>query len=166
MIDASEMSILLGQEPCVSQELAIRDIEPGDETVWRELWAAYLEFYEAALPESTTAVTWQRLFDPVVPFGAILAQRDGVVIGFANFVLHPFPWSERPACLLHDLFVRPDARGGGTGRALIQHLIARGARERWDRVYWLTKEDNAEARRLYDTFAPADGFIRYKVSLP
>lgn len=147
----------------MSEAIAIRDIEPGDEAVWRALWAGYLEFYEATLPEATTATTWRRLFDPDVPFGAILASRDGVVVGFANFVLHPFPWSENPACLLHDLFVRPDVRGGGAGRALIQHLIDRGAREGWDRVYWVTKEDNASARRLYDTFGPADGFIRYKV---
>ena len=33
----------------------------------------------------------------------------------------------------------------------------------WSRVYWVTKEDNARARRLYDRFAPADGFIRYSV---
>ncbi len=149
----------------MSQGVRIRDIEPGDEAVWRELWAGYLAFYGASLPESTTASTWSRLFDPDVPFGAILASRDGEVIGFANFVLHPFPWSEKPACLLHDLFVRPDVRGGGTGRALIQHLIDRGKHDGWDRVYWLTKGDNATARRLYDTFSPADGFIRYKVAL-
>ncbi len=150
----------------MTQVVEIRDITPGDEAVWRELWAAYLAFYEADLPESTTAATWRRLLDPEVPFGAIVAVRDGQVIGFANFVLHPFPWSERPACLLHDLFVRPSVRGGGAGRTLIQHLIDRGARERWARVYWLTKEGNAPARRLYDTFAPADGFIRYKVPMP
>jgi len=147
----------------VNQDVEIRDIQPADEVVWRELWAAYLRFYEATLPNATTEMTWERLVDPEFRFGAIVAVRDGRVIGFANFVLHPFPWSEKPACLLHDLFVRPDARGGGTGHALIQHLIDRGAREGWDRVYWLTKEDNATARRLYDTFAPADGFIRYKV---
>lgn len=149
----------------MSQGITIRDVEPGDEVVWRELWAGYLEFYEATLPEATTATTWRRFFDPDVPFGSILASRDDAVVGFANFVLHPFPWSENPACLLHDLFVRPDIRGGGAGRALIQHLIDRGAREGWDRVYWVTKEDNASARRLYDTFGPADGFIRYKVPI-
>lgn len=150
----------------MSQGDEIRDIQQTDEAVWRELWEGYLEFYESSLPESTTASTWSRLLNPEVPFGAILAIRNGQVIGFANFVLHPFPWSEKPACLLHDLFVRRDVRGGGAGRALIQHLIDRGKVEGWDRVYWLTKEDNATARGLYDTFSPADGFIRYKVALP
>ena len=150
----------------MSQEVAIRDIEPADEVVWRELWSAYLDFYETVLEEATTASTWTRLLDPEFPFGAIVAVHEGEVIGFANYVLHPFPWSEKPACLLHDLFVRPEVRGGGAGRALIQHLIDRGASERWARVYWLTKEENTTARRLYDSFAPADGFIRYKVLMP
>lgn len=146
-------------------DIRIREIEARDEVVWRELWAGYLTFYEATLPDATTDATWVRIVDPDVPFLTTVAERDGEVIGFANAVLHPFSWSEHPACLLHDLFVRPDARGSGTGRALIHDLIERGKAAGWDRIYWLTKEDNATARRLYDTFAPADGFIRYKVVL-
>ncbi len=145
----------------MSGGVRIRPVEAGDEAIWRELWAGYLEFYEASLPDSTTDATWARILDPEAPFLATVAEREGEVTGFANAVLHPFTWSEQPACLLHDLFVRPDARGGGIGRALIE----RGKAEGWSRIYWLTKEDNAAARRLYDTFAPADGFIRYKVVL-
>jgi GNAT superfamily N-acetyltransferase len=143
----------------------IRDVRPEDEAAWRELWAGYLDFYEATLPAGVTDATWERIISTDATFLAIVAEVDGEVIGFANLVLHDFTWSDRPAGLLHDLYVRPDVRGSGAGRALIQHLIARGKREGWNRVYWLTKEDNATARRLYDTFAPADGFIRYRVGL-
>jgi GNAT superfamily N-acetyltransferase len=143
----------------------IRDVRPEDEATWRELWAAYLEFYEATLPDTVTDVTWARIMADDDRFQAVVAESGGKVIGFANVVLHDFTWSDQPAGLLHDLFVKPDVRGGGAGRALIQHVIDRGRREGWNRVYWLTKEDNATARRLYDTFAPADGFIRYRVAL-
>lgn len=146
-------------------DVRIRDIQARDEATWRELWASYLSFYEASLPGTTTDATWARMLDPDVPFLTTVAERDSEVIGFANAVLHPFTWSERSACLLHDLFVRPDIRGLGVGRALIDDLVERGRAEGWDRIYWLTKADNATARRLYDTFAPADGFIRYKVVL-
>jgi len=150
---------------CMDGEIRIREIEACDEAVWRELWADYLTFYGASLPSATTDATWVRILDPGVPFLATVAESDGEVVGFANSVIHPFTWSERPACLLHDLFVRPDRRGGGAGRELIQDLIDRGKIVGWERIYWLTREDNATARRLYDTFAPADGFIRYKVVL-
>lgn len=143
----------------------VREIRPGDEAVWRELWAAYLAFYKTALPSSVTDATWARIVSADDTFQAIVAENDGEVIGFANLVLHDFTWSDRPAGLLHDLFVRPKVRGGGAGRAMIQHVIDQGKREGWNRVYWMTKEDNAVARRLYDTFAPADGFVRYRVGL-
>ena len=37
--------------------------------------------------------------------------------------------------------------------------------EGWARLYWMTKEDNVQARRLYDRFAQADGFVRYVIPL-
>jgi len=143
----------------------VREIQSADESVWRELWAAYLAFYETALPSSVTDATWARIVLDDDTFQAIVAEIDGNVIGFANVVLHDFTWSDRPAGLLHDLFVRPEVRGSGAGRALIQNVIDQGKREGWNRVYWMTKEDNDVARRLYDTFAPADGFVRYRVGL-
>jgi GNAT superfamily N-acetyltransferase len=149
----------------VSDAVTIREITPEDEAAWRELWAGYLAFYETSLPDAVTDATWQRIIGDDPTFQAIVAERDGEVIGFANTVLHDFTWSDRPAGLLHDLFVRPEVRGGGVGRALIDHVIAQGRREGWSRVYWLTKEDNVTARRLYDTYAPADGFVRYRVAL-
>jgi len=149
----------------VTTGVTVREVVPEDEAAWRELWAEYLAFYEATLPEAVTELTWARILAPDPAFQAVVAETDGAVVGFANVVLHDFTWSDRPAGLLHDLYVRPEIRGTGVGRALIQHVIDQGRREGWNRVYWLTKEDNAVARRLYDTFEPADGFVRYRIGL-
>lgn len=145
----------------------IRPVTPADEMSWRELWAAYLAFYEAALPQATTDSAWDRIVGADTAVGGIVAEdiATETILGIANYVLHPFTWSEHPACLLHDLYVTPEARGRGTGRALIQHLIDRARKDGWARVYWVTREDNATARTLYDRFAPADGFIRYTVKI-
>jgi GNAT superfamily N-acetyltransferase len=94
-----------------------------------------------------------------------VAVEGDHVVGFAIYVLHPFTWSERQICYLEDLFVAPETRGRGTGRLLIEHLIDLAATEGWGRVYWMTRADNETARRLYDRFAPADGFIRYTICL-
>jgi GNAT superfamily N-acetyltransferase len=80
-------------------------------------------------------------------------------------VLHPFTWSEGPTCHLEDLFVRPDARCRGVGRALIQHVIDLAKAEGWARVYWMTEAGNERARTLYDRFCKTDGFVRYTISL-
>ena len=45
-------------------------------------------------------------------------------------------------------------RGCGAGRALIEALVARARRERWYRVYWMTKAGNQTARKLYDRITP------------
>ncbi|MBA3380143.1 MAG: GNAT family N-acetyltransferase [Chloroflexia bacterium] len=146
-------------------DVTVRRIRPEDEMAWRELWAGYLAFYETTLPDVVTDTTWARIISTDETFQAIVAELEGAVIGFANVVLHDFTWSDRPAGLLHDLFVPPEIRGSGAGRALIRHVIDQGKREGWNRVYWMTKEDNDVARRLYDTFVPADGFVRYRVGL-
>lgn len=145
-------------------DVRIRDVTPEDETRWRELWQGYCDFYETTMPAEVTNATWARILDPDTPsFGAIVAERDGAVVGFANYVLHPYTWATGDQCLLHDLYVDPDVRGGGVGEALIRFLQRRGAQRGWTRIYWLTQESNARARRLYDRFAPASGFIRYTI---
>jgi hypothetical protein len=39
----------------------IRDTTISDETAWRCLWAHYVKFYEANVPEEVTAATWRRM---------------------------------------------------------------------------------------------------------
>jgi ribosomal protein S18 acetylase RimI-like enzyme len=91
--------------------------------------------------------------------------RSGATVGLANYVLHPYTWGPAQVCYLEDLYVAPEARGAGVGRRLIEHLVEEGRQRGWARVYWHTREDNADARRLYDRFGPADGFVRYTVPL-
>ncbi len=136
-----------------------------DEAVWRRLWADYIRFYEASVPEEVTCATWSRILDPASPVFALLAERAGQGTGFAVCVLHECTWRTAPVCYLEDLFVDPQARGGGTGHALISHLISMGKSRGWSRLYWHTRRDNAAARRLYDRFLSADDFVRYRLEL-
>jgi GNAT superfamily N-acetyltransferase len=117
------------------------------------------------VPEQTTTSTWRRILDPDSPINALIADADDERVGFANYILHEFTWSDRPTCLLEDLFVSPDARGLGIGARLIEALVEHGRAEGWARVYWHTRGENTTARRLYDRFCPADGFIRYTIPL-
>jgi GNAT superfamily N-acetyltransferase len=113
----------------------IRPVEAGDESVWRRLWVGYCDFYRTTVPEDITAATWQRILDPTSQIGGVVAVVEGEVVGMASYVLHPFTWSDRPTCLLEDLYVTPSARGRGVGARLIEHLVERGRVEGWARVY-------------------------------
>ena len=146
--------------------ILIRPIDAGDSAAWTEMWAAYLVFYKVSSSEEVTAATWARIIDPSGPVEALLAtDAHGGALGFANYLLHPYTWSDKPTCYLEDLYVRPEARGRGVGWALIERLVALGREQGWGRLYWTTQQDNATARRLYDRFGPADDVVRYTIAL-
>ena len=147
------------------QPALLRYPTPADETAWRELWSQYNAFYDVSIPEAVTARTWQRILDPASAiFGRLAAVDDGV-IGFSISVLHDSTWTIAPVCYLEDLFVAPKCRGRGIGRLLIQDLVERAALNGWSRLYWHTRAGNP-ARRLYDEFATADDFVRYRRPFP
>ena len=68
-------------------------------------------------------------------------------------------------CYLQDLFTRPESRGQGVGRALIEAVSAQAKKAGSQRVYWMTHESNAQARTLYDKIADRSGFIQYRKAL-
>ena len=145
--------------------IIIRDPIAADEMAWRELWSGYNAFYEASIPEAVTAHTWQRLLDPASSMFGRLAITDGEVAGFSLCIVHDSSWAIGSYCYLEDLFVAPEFRGRGCGRALIQDLVDRANANGWSRLYWHTRVNNP-ARRLYDEFNRADDFVRYRLAFP
>lgn len=147
------------------ESISVRAAAHEDESRWRELWVGYNAFYEENVPESITQSTWRRILNPAVPVLGRVAELDGRVVGFSNSVLHESTWAAAPICYLEDLFVDPGVRGHGLGRLLLQDLVVLARQNGWPKLYWHTRGNNVTARRLYDTFSPADGFVRYVVSL-
>ena len=143
--------------------LVIRSALPSDEPAWRLLWRGYCTCYSADVSDEVTARTWKRILDPDSAVMCLVAEVDGHVYGFANCVVHEATWETQPICYLEDLFVTPAARGRGIGKALIEWLRNAMRDEGWARLYWMTRADNAAARRLYDGFAQADDFVRYVI---
>jgi len=141
----------------------IRSALPTDEASWRTLWRGYCDYYGEHVSEAVTDRTWKRILDPDSDIMCIVAEVDGQVYGFANCVVHENTWETQPVCLLEDLFVLPSARMHGIARALIEWLRNAMRAEGWARLYWMTREDNESARKLYDQFARADGFVRYVI---
>ena len=144
--------------------IEITRLHPEDRPRWTELWRAYLAFYDTVLPAEQYDDTWARLLHDTAVHG-LAARRDGEIIGITHFLFHAHCWATAPACYLQDLYVDRAARGTGAGRALIE-AVAERARERAAyRMYWLTQDNNATARRLYDSVAKHSGFIRYEYKL-
>ena len=153
----------------VNSEILIRPIASSDYEPWRPLWDGYNAFYgrsgATALPEEITRTTWSRFFDENEPVHALVAERDGQLVGIAHYLLHRSMIAIEPTCYMQDLFTSPGARGQGVGRKLIEAVCERARAAGSGRVYWHTHESNATAMRLYDTVAEKSGFVVYRVNL-
>lgn len=142
--------------------IEIRALTAGDFAHWEPLWRGYLAFYKTSVPDSTTSLTFSRLTGGEEPMGGFLAWSGGQAVGMVNWITHRSCWTPGDYCYLQDLFAAPSARGRGVGRLLIEAVYEKAANLGCSRVHWLTQEDNAEARRLYDRIAERSGFIQYR----
>lgn len=142
--------------------LTIRPLAPADHAEWRRLWTGYLEFYNTSVSEAVYAVTFARLIDPARPQqNALVAEQDGRLVGLVHYIYHAHNWRIEEVCYLQDLYVDPDTRGTGAGRALIEAVYAAADANGTPAVYWLTQDFNTQARQLYDRIAKVSPFIRY-----
>ena len=142
--------------------LEIRTFRESDREQWDKLWRGYLEFYETELSDEVNNETWRRLLDPAEPILGFCADDGGKLLGIVHYLFHPVTWAVGPRCYLEDLFTAAEARGRGVGRALIEAVYEAADAQGADQVYWLTRETNATARRLYDQVATATNFMKYR----
>lgn len=149
--------------------LIIRPVARADFAQWSPLWDGYNAFYKrvgpTALAPEVTQATWARFFDAYEPMHALVAERDGALLGLAHYIFHRNTTMLQPTCYLQDLFASEAARGQGVGRALIEGVYAAAREAGLSRVYWHTHESNATARRLYDQVAAMPGVILYRKEL-
>ncbi|HXV01474.1 MAG TPA: GNAT family N-acetyltransferase, partial [Caulobacteraceae bacterium] len=73
-------------------QLVIRPVVAEDRSAWAPLWDGYNAFYgrsgPTALDPAITEVTWSRFFDPDESVHALVAERDGELIGLTHYLFH------------------------------------------------------------------------------
>jgi GNAT superfamily N-acetyltransferase len=84
-------------------------------------------------------------------FRTLLAEVDGVPVGFAFFFLAYSTWRGQPTLYLEDLFVRPSARGNGVGRGLMRALAAEALRLGCGRFIWQVLDWNTPSIHFYES---------------
>ena len=145
--------------------VTIRPVGDADRGRWEEMFQAYAEFYKTSVPEGGFDAVWSWIFDVNEDFWCDLAvDGDGRIVGFTQYQLMHRSLSGGKVCYLSDLYVEPGTRGGGIGRALIDHVIDVARAKGLSNVRWLTQEFNYAGRRLYDSYVSKSDFILY--SLP
>jgi GNAT superfamily N-acetyltransferase len=147
----------------LSNSLIVRSVVPEDFAQWQPLWQGYNRFYgRDALPAGITHMTWPRFFDAYEPVHAVVAEKDGQLLGLAHFLFHRSTVQIEPTCYLQDLFTNEAARRQGVGRALIEAVYERARLAGCPRVYWQTHENNVTAMKLYGKVADRSGFVVYR----
>ncbi|MFS8044133.1 N-acetyltransferase family protein [Rhizobium sp. BR 314] len=150
----------------MTDNFLVRPLKRQDYEQWLFLWEGYNRFYgrfdATALPTAITQMTWERFFDAYEPVHALVAEKDGQLLGLTHYLFHRSTTAIEPSCYLQDLFTSEAARGLGIGSALIEAVYAQARQAGSPRVYWQTHETNATAMRVYDKMAERSGFVVYR----
>jgi GNAT superfamily N-acetyltransferase len=95
------------------------------------------------------AVLGQKLFGPRPYAEVIIGEIDGTPQGFALFFHNFSTFEGKPGIYLEDLFVKPEARGSGLGKALLSHLAALAVERDCARLEWSVLDWNEPAIGFY-----------------
>ena len=130
------------------------------------LIAAYQRFYQATPNEARNRAHFSQFLNDHARGIQFLALDDaGAALGFATLYIALGSVTPGAYCLMNDLFVVPEARGQGVGRALIRHCLAYARSRGFGAIEWQTALDNATAQRLYDSLPTArSGWYTYTLA--
>jgi len=147
-------------------EHVIRTAAPSDVPVIRQL-VQELAVYEREpdAVEATEADLRAALFGPDPVASCPVAELGGQVVGFALWYRTFSTWTGRPGLWLEDLFVRPEARGGGLGKALLAVLAQVCVEQGWTRFEWWVLDWNEPAQGFYRSLGarPEDDWTVWRV---
>jgi len=89
-------------------------------------------------------------FGPDPKFKVLIAEWDGAPAGFALYCLHYSTWLGRAGIFLEDLFVKPEFRGNGIGKALMAEVAALASASQYYGVKWEVLDWNQPAIDFYE----------------
>jgi GNAT superfamily N-acetyltransferase len=97
---------------------------------------------------------------------ALIASLDDEPVGFALFFPNFSTFLGKPGLYLEDLYVRPEARGAGLGRMLLEHLAALAVDRGWGRMEWSVLDWNQPAIEFYKKMGatPMDEWTTFRVT--
>ncbi len=147
----------------------IRRAEPGDVPALVGLVYDLAE-YEKARHECTLTAEQLHtaLFGPDPAVFAHVALVDGTVAGCAVWFLNFSTWDGVHGIYLEDLYVTPEARGTGLGRALLAALAHEAHSHGYSRVSWSVLTWNTPSIGFYESLGAQvqDDWVGYRLSGP
>ena len=96
----------------------------------------------------------------------LICEVDGKAVGFAVYFFNFSTWQGQHGLYLEDLYVTPDARGHGAGKALLQRLAQIALDKHCGRFEWSCLDWNEPSLKFYDSLGalPQTEWIRYRMT--
>jgi GNAT superfamily N-acetyltransferase len=130
--------------------ISIRPAGPADLPLVAELIRALADYEKLAHEvRFDTAVLGEKLFGARPYAEVVIGEVDGTAQGFALFFHNFSTFEGKPGIYLEDLFVRPEARGSGLGKALLSHLAHLAVLRDCARLEWSVLDWNEPAIGFY-----------------
>ena len=106
-----------------------------------------------------------RLFDPETTTDAVICLSEGKPAGFAVYFLSFSTWLGRDGLFLEDLYVSPEHRGKGLGKALLKHLAKIAVKRNCGRFEWNVLDWNEPAINFYESLGarPQSEWVGYRL---
>lgn len=145
----------------------IRDAVPSDVDVIHTMVCELAEYEREPNAVTATSVDFHRaLFDDSPAAHCFIAEYDGKVAGFALWFRSFSTWQGKPGIYLEDLYVRPQFRGHGLGKALLQRLALETVRRGYGRLEWSVLDWNEPAIGFYTSLGAQamDEWTKYRLS--
>lgn len=144
----------------------IRSAEPGDAPAILRLIKALAE-YEKLLDQvvNDEALVREAFFAPKPKSFCDIAEVAGEVVGYAIWFYSYSTFTGRHGIYLEDLYVVPEDRGAGIGRAFLKNLAERCVREKLTRFEWSVLDWNEPSIGFYRSLGavPVEGWTRYRL---
>ena len=136
----------------MAADFEIRAAQRGDAGEIARLIRALAE-YEKLSDQAvgTPAMIEAELFGPRPAAEAFVALRGGRAVGFALFFTTFSTFLCKPGLYLEDLFVEPEHRGAGIGKALLRRLAALAVERSCGRFEWRVLDWNTPSIRFYES---------------
>ena len=132
-------------------EVIIREATAADaETVFSLIQAIAEHHGQLHLVRTNPAKLLAAGFEGDSKFSALLAELDGVTVGFVSYAINYSIWLGCDYMHIDDVYVDADTRGKGVGEALMYAAKQRCGELGLSRMKWEVQTDNLGARRFYD----------------
>lgn len=146
---------------------AVREARSSDVERIREL-IIELADYERSIDavKVTTEQLQSALFAAHPTVNALVAEAESEVVGFALYFLNFSTWEGVPGIYLEDLFVRPEHRGSGLGKALLKGLAELAVDRGYARLEWSVLDWNQPAIDFYQRLGavPMDEWTVFRLT--